>query len=236
MRAIGEEHGYYRGIDSVDFNFVSDYYTTLGYRQYQLVLDIASEMEAVCPDAFLLEVANPIYEVATLLRRERPKIKTIAFCDEYIGIYPFLMAIGLSPADVDFQVAGFNHCVWLTRFRDKSDGKNLYPVIDDWIENKAPEFWRTTEIGLWQETLSPASVDMYQMYGLYPIGDTTRSFTWKYHYDLETAKKWFGHLGGTDSEIGLELRLKRFQAGVDKLFRLRNDPNAKLTDEVPPQK
>src|SRR5579871_1912714 len=25
MRAVGEQHGYYRGIDSVEFNFVSDY-------------------------------------------------------------------------------------------------------------------------------------------------------------------------------------------------------------------
>ncbi|MEI4884233.1 hypothetical protein Q8G49_29125, partial [Klebsiella pneumoniae] len=75
-----------------------------------------------------------------------------------------------------------------------------------------------------------------KIYGLYPIGDTTRSFTWKYHYDLETAKRWFGHLGGTDSEIGLQLRLQRFQNGVDKLFRLTNDPNAKLTEEVPPTK
>ncbi len=236
MRAIGEEHGYYRGIDSVEFNFVSDYYTILGFKQYQLALDIAFDMEEVCPDAFLLQVANPIYEVTTLLKREKSKIKTIGFCDEYIGIYPLMMALDLSPADVAFQVAGFNHCIWLTRFRDKNSGADLYPVIDDWVGNKAPEFWRTTELGLWQETLSPASADMYKMYGLYPIGDTTRSFTWKYHYNLETAKKWFGHLGGTDSEIGLELRLQRFQAGVDKLFRLTNDPNAKLTDEVPPQK
>ena len=75
-----------------------------------------------------------------------------------------------------------------------------------------------------------------RLYGLYPIGDTTRSFTWKYHYNLETAKRWFGHLGGTDSEVGLQLRLQRFQAGLDKLFRLTNDPNAKLTEEVPPTK
>lgn len=236
MRAIGEEHGYYRGIDSVEFNFVSDYYTILGYKQYRLAMDIGADMQNICPDAYLLEVANPIYEVCTLLRREYPKIKTIGFCDEYIGIYPLMMTLGLSPAEVDFQVAGFNHCIWLTRFRDRETGKSLYPVIDNWIANKAQEFWRSTELGLWQETLSPASVDMYKMYGLYPIGDTTRSFTWKYHYNLETAKKWFGHLGGTDSEIGLQLRLQRFQAGVDKLFRLTNDPDAKLTEEVSPQK
>ena len=76
---------------------------------------------------------------------------------------------------------------------------------------------------------------LYKMYGLYPIGDTTRSFTWKYHYNLETAKKWFGHLGGTHSEVGLE-RGSRGSRPEWTLFRLTNDPNAKLTVEVPPEK
>ncbi len=236
MRAVGEKHGYYRGIDSVEFNFVSDYYTILGYKQYQLALDITADMEDICPDAWMLQVANPIFEVTTLLRRERSKIKTVGFCDEYIGIFPFLMILGLSPADLYFQVAGFNHCIWLTKFQDINTGKSLYPVIDNWIQKEAEQYWRTHEIGLWQETSSPASVDMYKIYGLYPIGDTTRSFTWKYHYDLQTAKKWFGHLGGTDSEVGLQLRLQRFQDGLDKLYRLTNDPNAKLIEEVPPTK
>jgi alpha-galactosidase/6-phospho-beta-glucosidase family protein len=236
MRAIGEKHGYYRGIDAVDFNFVSDYYTILGYKQYQLALDIASDMEEICPNAWLLQVANPIFEVTTLLLRDRPKIKTIGFCDEFVGIYHLFAALGLSPADVDFQVAGFNHCIWLTRFKDKNTGENLYPMIDKWIKNESEEFWKNHDLGLWDETLSPASVDMYKMYGLYPIGDTTRSFTWKYHYNLETAKRWFGYLGGTDSELGLRVRLDRFQQNAEKLTKLASDPSIKLTSEIPPFK
>ncbi|HOP25501.1 MAG TPA: alpha-glucosidase/alpha-galactosidase, partial [Defluviitoga sp.] len=45
--------------------------------------------------------------------------------------------------------------------------------------------------------------DMYEFYGRMPIGDTVRNGTWKYHYDLETKKKWFGEpWGGVDSELG----------------------------------
>ena len=236
VRTVGEKHGYYRGIDAVEFNFVSDYYTILGYKQYQLALDIASDMERICPDAFLLQVANPIYEVTTLLSRERPKIKAIGFCDEYVGIYHLLFALGLSPADVNFQVGGFNHCIWLTKFVDANTGENLYKRIDDWIEKESENFWNTHDLGLWDETLSPASVDMYKMYGLYPIGDTTRSFTWKYHYDLETAKRWFGYLGGTDSELGLRVRLDRFAQNAERLGKLANDDKVKLTEQIPPHK
>jgi alpha-galactosidase/6-phospho-beta-glucosidase family protein len=236
MRRIGEKNGYYRGIDSVEFNFVSDYYTILSFRQYQLALDIASDMEEICPEAYLCQIANPIFEVTTLLQRQRSKIKTVGFCDGYIGIYRLMAAIGLSPADADFHVAGLNHCVWLTRLRNKRTGEDCYPLIDKWVANESQNYWNTHDLSIWEETLSPASVDMYKIYGLYPIGDTTRSFSWKYHYDLETSKRWFGPLGGTDSEVGTLVRLDRFQRNAERLMELANNPNAKLSQEIPPFK
>jgi alpha-galactosidase/6-phospho-beta-glucosidase family protein len=144
--------------------------------------------------------------------------------------------LGLSPADVAYQVAGFNHCIWLTKFTDSKTGENLYPLVDKWIRDESEDFWKKHDLGLWDEDLSPASVDMYKMYGLYPIGDTTRSFTWKYHYNLETAKRWFGYLGGTDSELGLRARLDRFQHNAEKLMKLFSKHEIRLTDEIPPHK
>ena len=77
---------------------------------------------------------------------------------------------------------------------------------------------------------------MYELYGMYPIGDTARCFSWKYHYDLETAKKWYGEIGGTDSELGLQMCLDRFQGNVDRMFRLLKNPNLNLTKEIRPAK
>lgn len=236
MRRVGEKHGYYRGIDAVEFNFVSDYYSILSYRQYQLALDIAADMEEICPDAWLCQLANPILEVTTLLQRQRSRIKTIGFCDGYIGIYNLLAAIGLSPADAYFQVAGLNHCIWLTRLRNKENGEDAYSLVDKWVENESKRYWDGHDLSIWQETLSPASVDMYKIYGLYPIGDTARSFSWKYHYDLETSKRWFGPLGGTDSEVGTLVRLDRFQKWAERLMQFTRDPNTKITEEIPPVK
>jgi alpha-galactosidase len=236
MRRVGEKHGYYRGIDAVEFNFVSDYYSILSFRQYQLAHDIAADMEDICPDAWLFQVANPIFEVTTLLQRQRSKVKTVGFCDGYVGIYRLLLAVGLNPADADFQVAGLNHCIWLTRLKNKKTGEDTLHLIDDWIANESKNFWAHHDLSIWEETLSPASVDMYKMYGRYPIGDTARSFTWKYHYDLETSKRWFGPLGGTDSEVGTLIRLDRFQRWAERLMELTNNPNAKLTAEIPPVK
>lgn len=235
MRAVGIKHGYYMGVDNAEHNFVWDYFTILGYKQYRLALDIARDMEEICPDAWLMQTANPIFEVTTLLRRHS-KIKAAGFCPGYHAVHYLMFMVGMSPAEVDFQVAGFNHCIYLTRFRNNETGEDAYPLIDKWARNDAEELWKNHDLGLWTETVSPAAVDMYKIYGRYPIGDTARCFTWKYHYDLETAKRWYGEIGGTDSEIGLQMCLDRFQGNVDRMFRLLKEPDLDLTKEIRPVK
>jgi len=229
MKTIGEKHGYYMGIDHRQVRFI------VGYSQFKLALEIARDMEEICPDAWMLQVANPVFDITTLIHRER-RIKVAGFCDGYIGFYRLLMAMGLSPADVNFQVAGLNHCIYLTKFQSKEDGSNLYPAIDNWVKNESEQFWKDNEIGLWQETISPAAVDVYKHFGMYPIGDTGREFMWKYYYDLDTLKRWFGSIGGTDSSIGNPMRLERFQENVDKLFQLTKDPAASVKAFLPPEK
>jgi alpha-galactosidase len=153
-----------------------------------------------------------------------------------VDYFQLLLDLGLSSGEVDFQVTGLNHYIGLTKFFYTETGKSAYPVIDNFARNKADNFWEGHKLGPCEETLSPASVDVYKHFGLYPIGDTGREFIWKYYYDLDTLKKWFGPIGGTDSEIGNPLRLEDFQRNVDKLFRLSNDPKAPLKAEIPPQK
>lgn len=66
-------------------------------------------------------------------------------------------------------------------------GKDAYPLIDKWIEEKADKYWRTWD-GM------PTEVQTFE------IGDTP-SFVgaWWHHVDLESKKSAYG---GFDSEIG----------------------------------
>ena len=229
MKAIGEKHGYYMGIDHRQVRFI------VGYSQFKLALEIAKDIEEICPNAWMLQISNPVFDITTLIHR-KSKVKVAGFCDGYIGFYQLLLALGLSPAEVNFQVAGVNHCIFLTKFERKETGENLYPLIDKWVRTEAEDFWKNHDLGLWQETLSPAAVDVYKHYGLYPIGDSGREFIWKYYYNLDTLKRWFGPIGGTDSSIGNPMRLKIFQANVDELFRLTKDPSASVKAFLPPEK
>jgi alpha-galactosidase len=235
VREVSEKHGYYRGVESQEFNMISDYSTTFqGYYQLKFFLDLARDMEKICPNALLIDVANPECEAGTLLTRES-KIKVAGYCHGYLGYIDFVSNLGLKREEVEFQVAGFNHNIWLTKL--EHGGQDAYPLIDDWIESKAEGFWKNqVQKDEFDIDNSRAAVDMYHLYGLFPIGDTVRSGSWKYHYDLKTKQYWFGEYGGPDSEIGWARYLKRVEERTKNIFKLAEAADSSLFTEFPPIK
>ncbi len=232
-RKIAERYGYYRGIG----DRVCDYYGGVGaYHQLKFFLDLAKDMEITCPDAWLIETANPVFEGTNLISRAT-KIKVVGVCHGHFGYQDIVKVLGLNSENVRVQMAGFNHCVWLTHFLYK--GKNAYPLIDEWIEKKAEEYWQGEEYlnsPPWEsEQMSPGAVNIYNICGLFPIGDTVRSASpWWHHTDLKTKQKWYGPTGGFDSEIGWEIYLNRREEVLKKMHELVENPSSSLTKEFPP--
>jgi alpha-galactosidase/6-phospho-beta-glucosidase family protein len=116
IRAIGEKHGYYRGIDTQEFNMVSDYYTLTNWNQLSFFLKIAETMERLAPEAWMLQAANPVFEGTTLIRR-KSKIRMIGFCHGHYDVMEVAETLGVHKDELDWQVAGVNHGIWLNRFR-----------------------------------------------------------------------------------------------------------------------
>jgi alpha-galactosidase/6-phospho-beta-glucosidase family protein len=227
MRDIGEKHGYYRGIDSQEFNMVSDYYTLSNYNQLKLHLDIAKAVERVCPNAWLIQTANPVFEITQLVKRQT-NAKIVGFCHGVMGVHDVFKALDLDEKDIDWQVAGVNHGIWLNRFNYK--GKNAYPILDKWIEEKLNS-WEPKDP--WDLQMSSAAMDMYKFYGMLPIGDTVRNGSWKYHYDLETKKKWFGKFGGIDNEVERPKFYEELRQIREKLIEISKDSSVNLTQSWP---
>lgn len=229
-RKAGEMHGYVRGIDSQEFNMVSDYYTLSNYNQLKHFLEVAHSMEEICPNAWLLQAANPVFEGTTLISRYS-KIKVIGFCHGHYGVETMAKSLGLDIKKVNWQVAGFNHNIWLTRFLYKD--KDAYPLLDQWIEEEARK-WEPKDP--FDDQMSPAAIDMYKFYGRMPIGDSIRNGSWKYHYHLEAKKKWYGEpWGGADSDLGWAWYQNRLKASTDKSFKLAADKSINLLQEFPPE-
>jgi alpha-galactosidase len=229
MRAVVARHGYYH--DGVN---LGDFY------QLRLALDIARDMEEICPNAWLIQSANPVFNCCTLVTRET-SVKTCGLCHGYYGYREIAETIGIDPDHVTFQAAGLNHDIWLTHFF--YEGKDAYPLIDEWIETEAEEYWRThVATHTHDAAMSRAAVHQYRMFGLFPVGDTFRRGggwsastahrgDWWYHTDLETKKRWFGEpWGGPDTEVGRPYFVENLEKRIAEMTRLANDPRASLVE------
>jgi alpha-galactosidase len=231
MRDIAAAHGYY--YDGVQLGY---------YYQLRLILDIAQEMEEICPDAWLIQSANPVFNCCTLVNRET-SIKVCGLCHGHYGYRKICDVIGIDADRVTWQAPGFNHNIWLTHFF--YEGRDAYPLIDEWIEAQAEEYWRTHVATHTHECeLSRAAVNQYRMYGLFPIGDTYRRVgagptvgctvyrgEWWLHTDLETKRFWFGEpWGGPDTTKGRRWFDQMLRERIAGMTEAANDPQTRLTD------
>lgn len=222
MRELTERHGYYYG--AVD---LGDYY------ELELMMDVARDMERICPHAWLIQSGNPVFDGCTLMTRET-NLKICGLCHGHYGYLEICRVLGLDPARVTWEAPGLNHCIWLTQFL--YDGQDAYPLLDDWIETKGEEYWRTHVAERTHDIqMSRGAIHQYKMYGLMPIGDTPRTSTntssWWYHTDLATKKHWFGEpFGGPDTEIARPFYVTNLEKRLHQMQEVANDPKAKVTD------
>jgi alpha-galactosidase len=225
-RDLGVKHGYYRGMYHA---------TKIGenFRQLRFMMSVARDMERWCPRAWLIQSSNPVYEGSTLVNRDT-SIRMIGLCHGYDGYKGVARTLGLDPARVSFVAPGVNHCIWMTTF--EYDGKDAYPILDEWIETKAEEYWRTRDPNSTSTQMSRAAIDQYRLVGFIPLGDTARTFTeWQYHLDLPTMQRWYGPTGGFDSEIGWAKYLASLSKRIDEIFRAAGDDSTPLTERFPAQ-
>ena len=225
QRAVWDRHGYDRGVRFPYFNL-------------ELMLSVARDVERVCPDAWLLQSGNPVFEGCTLMTRETG-VKAIGLCHGFASYGQIARVLGLDVAGIAFEAPGVNHCVWMTQFRYR--GEDAYPLLDAWIEHEAEAYWAKPVTRFSDTQLSRAAVDMYRMFGLFPIGDTPRFggsqfiSSWWYHTDLETKRRWYGSLGGFDSEIGWQGYLSKMEDNLAAIVRAANDGATPVTEALPPK-
>lgn len=202
-RKIAESHGYYRGIG----DRVSCYFGGVGaYHQLKFLEDVARDMEELCPEAWLVQTANPVFDGTNYLTRYTP-VKAVGVCHGHFQAYRVAEIMGLDLEKVTAEMVGFNHHIFLTDFRYQ--GEDAYPLLDRWIAEKSEAYWNSpaylnnpSKYGFAPEEMTPSAIAVYKQYGLLPIGDAVRSATpWWHHVDFAAKERWFGPNGGFDSEI-----------------------------------
>ncbi len=97
-------------------------------RTIPFVLDLARDMEDVCPEALLLNYTNPMGILMEALYTAHPKLNSVGLCHSVphtareISLY-----IGVDREELVFECAGINHIAWMTRL--EVGGEDAYPRL-----------------------------------------------------------------------------------------------------------
>jgi alpha-galactosidase len=233
------QHGYYWGGGPAAGEYA--------FYNIRFMLDVAHEMEAICPDAWLIQAGNPVFEGCTAMTRQT-NIKVCGLCHGHYGYRDICQLIGIDPHKVLWQAPGLNHNIWLTHFF--YEGQDAYPLIDRWIEEQGEAYWHdnsptrplppgklwTPELErAWEIDLSRAAAHMYQMFGLMPIGDTVwmQYVGWWYHQELAAKRFWFGEpWGGQMTELSWPMYVQNLERRIEQIARLAQDPQASLVEAL----
>jgi alpha-galactosidase len=113
-------------------------------RTIPVLLDIARDMEELCPDALFINYVNPMAMNQWGLSRGSG-IRTVGLCHSVPSTAQQLAAdIGVPYEHINYRVAGINHVAFYLTFEDKRTGEDLYPRIRQVItEGRVPDWNRT---------------------------------------------------------------------------------------------
>lgn len=105
-----------------------------GLRTIPVLLDICNDMEDLCPDALLINYANPMAIDCWAMSRAT-KIKNVGLCHSVQGTAMQLAEyIGIPYGDVYYWVAGINHQAFFLEFKYK--GEDAYPLLWEAMRRK----------------------------------------------------------------------------------------------------
>lgn len=110
-----------------------------GLRTIPVLKELVNDMRELCPNAVILNYANPMAMNCLALGR----ISEILYIGLCHGVQTTLDLISryvaVPKSEIDFLCAGINHMAWFLSLRDKRDGRDLYPILRQNIEK--PEYY-----------------------------------------------------------------------------------------------
>ena len=158
-------------------------------RNMPLMLDIAYDMEELCPDAWYLNLTNPLIRLTWGVARYT-KVKVLGLCHQLLWGYAMAAAVlseryGIAVPEgfhvhtnadnmpnfipvaraglehLDIKAAGINHFSWIYDIRDKHTGEDLYPELRDrWFKQ-------------YRKSFEPLTREAFDIFGLMPTpGDS----------------------------------------------------------------
>ena len=149
-------------------------------RSIKNTLNICAHIERYCPDAFLLNLSNPMSRVTLAINRGT-RIRNVGMCHEMpIGIQRLARLLRIRAADIDAKASGINHFTFFTELRHAPTGEDLIPRVKALFARKIFDFGTFTTgltralssrpvLGMLGDQLyTPLVAHMVRTYGIIP--------------------------------------------------------------------
>ncbi len=119
-----------------------------GLRTIPVLVAIAQDMTELCPDAMLLNYANPMAMLPWAVWEGTGLRRAIGLCHSVQNTHEQLAAlVGVPVDEIDYTTAGLNHQAFVLRF--EQDGQSLYPKLRE-IVNGSAELQRRVRVELFR--------------------------------------------------------------------------------------
>lgn len=133
-----------------------------GLRTIPVLVAIAQEMTELCPDAMLLNYANPMAMLPWAVWEGTGLKRAIGLCHSVQNTHEQLAAlVGVPVGEIDYVTAGLNHQAFVLRF--ERNGENLYPLLDAAIAADPDGLGRRVRI------------EIYRRFGFFPTESSEHS-------------------------------------------------------------
>ncbi len=98
-------------------------------RSIRTILGICSDIERYCPDAFLINLTNPLSRVALAIN-SGTAVRNVSMCHEFAGGLARIAGLLRIPkAKIAARASGINHFTFFTDIRRADTGEDLYPRL-----------------------------------------------------------------------------------------------------------
>jgi len=109
-------------------------------RSIKNTLGICASIEKYCPDAFLVNLSNPMSRV-TLAINQGTSIRNVGMCHEMpIGIQRIARLLRIPPSRIAARASGINHFTFFTEMVDRETGEDLLPRVKALFRRRAFDF------------------------------------------------------------------------------------------------
>lgn len=149
-------------------------------RSIRTTLGICSDIERYCPDAFLVNLSNPMSRVTLAINRAT-KIANVGMCHEMpIGIHRLARLLRIDAQRIEARASGINHFTFFTEMYDRETGEDLLVRVRELFSKRFYDYGPAVTAGIrlaghWWPTAaladqfySPLVTHMVRRYGLVP--------------------------------------------------------------------